>query len=445
MASIDELELLLKNPNESLTVEYKGWLDLGETPGRACLAKAAIAIANHGGGIVVLGMQEGKDGEFQSAARPDDIDRYTQDDVNQAINRFAEPEFHCELVFATHPDSNIEHAFIYVPGGRVPIMSKRDCDGVLAARKYYIRKPGPRSEEPTNGQEWHALINRCVAAGREQMLVSIRSIFQGTAGIVPQSRAEGAVLAEFTTLAKARWRQVTGSLPENDGARFPHGYYELAFEIVGADPLSSLGEMRGAMLEAGAIKHTGWGPFIQMTRKEYEPHIIDGAIEVWLGAPAERVLGRDAAHCDFWRADASGRLLLMRGYDEDSARDRDREPGQWTDITLPVWRVGEAILYVARLAERFGPDSSFIIRCLFFGLKGRRLTSFDGRRMIFDDHKCLDNVVSLDRQITTMQARDNLVEVLHSLLSPLYERYSFFALSKKLVAEEVERMTSGRF
>lgn len=442
-----ELLSLLDDPKETLTAEYKSWLDLGDTRGRALLAKAAIALANSGGGIIVLGMrtQESK-GPLESVPRPADIDRYTQDDVNTAINRFAEPEFHCELSFANHPVSKIEHAFVSVPGGMsVPVMSRRDCEGAIAARKCYIRKPGPRSEEPLDAQEWRELLDRCVVAGRESMLDSIRAIVHGRAGSVPLPRAAvGDALKDFTEASRSRWADLVASLPAGDPARFPHGHYELGFEILAAKPMENLSEMLRAMQQAGSVKHTGWGPFVRLHRTPYEPRIVGGAIETWLGQPAERVLERDSAHSDFWRADAAGRLVLLRGYDEDGALPA-REPGKWTDVTLPVWRVGEAILYVGRLAELFGDDLSFVVRCRFTGLRGRILTSFEARRMMFDERRCADEEVSVHRQITRAQARDNLVEVLHTLLSPLYERYSFFELSEKLVAEEIDRMTRNRF
>jgi hypothetical protein len=41
--------------------------------------------------------------------------------------------------------------------------------------------------------------------------------------------------------------------------------------------------------------------------------------------------------------------------------------------------------------------------------------------------------------------RDNLAEVLHQLLTPLYERFAFFRLPIILVEEELERMVRGRF
>src|SRR5690242_2536576 len=131
MPTAAELERLLLLPNESLTVEYKSWLDLTDNPGRATLAKAAIALANHDGGIIVLGMRakNAEGGALKSQTRPEELQRYNQDHVNAAINRFADPAFHCELMFVPHPQTGTEHAFVVVPGGiAVPVMSTRDCE-----------------------------------------------------------------------------------------------------------------------------------------------------------------------------------------------------------------------------------------------------------------------------------------------------------------------------
>jgi hypothetical protein len=445
MPSTAELLALLDEPNETLTAEFKGWLDLGETRGRAVLAKAAIALANSGGGIIVFGMrEEDDDTDLASTPRPEHVDRYSQDVVNQSINRFADPEFHCELSFAVHPDTSVEHAFVSVPGNLpVPVMSRRDCENVIAARRCYIRKPGPRSEEPQTAQEWRTLLDRCVRAGREEMLRAIRLALQGGAGSTPQPAA-GEALTAFTKSAKLRWGQLVQDLPPDDPARFPLGHYTLGFEMLANKGLPSLVELRRALHEAGTVKHTGWGPFVSSQRAEFQPRIVDGAIEAWLGASVERLLGRDPAHTDFWRADASGKLVLVRGYEEDGHA--GSVPGTTFDITLPIWRVGEAILYVGRLAEAFGDDNlSFLVRCRYQGLRGRTLTHLEGTRFLADVYRSLDDDVTLEGEVTREQVRDNLVEVLHRMLSPLYERFSFFELTQRMVAEEVERMTRNRF
>jgi schlafen family protein len=251
MPTPDELRRLLNAPNETLAIEYKSWLSFADNAGKATLAKAAIALVNHGGGIIVLGMRgDAQDrGALVSQPRPGDLRRYTQDDVNAAINRFADPAMHCELLFARHPATQTEHAFVIVPSNvATPVMSKRDCQGVLAAQRCYVRKPGPCSEEPFTGEEWRVLIDRCVRAGRESMLDAIRHIVQGHAGAVPAEDAL-ARLRAFARDGLARWQALTNASPANDPARMPHGYRELVFEILqhptGSDPRRTPAQVGG--------------------------------------------------------------------------------------------------------------------------------------------------------------------------------------------------------
>ena len=81
MPSLEELRPLVDLPIESPGVEYKDWLDLATNHGKATLAKHAIALANHGGGHVVLGFSEQAD-ELVSHPKPEEIPAITQDRVN---------------------------------------------------------------------------------------------------------------------------------------------------------------------------------------------------------------------------------------------------------------------------------------------------------------------------------------------------------------------------
>jgi hypothetical protein len=198
MATISELTALLEFPTEKLTVEYQFWLDINDNHGKATLAKAAIALANEGGGIVVLGMGEdkAKGGALNSQLRPDGISRYSQDAVNAAVNRFADPQLHCELAFADHPRTNLEHAFVLVPGGMTtPVMSTRSLDGVISQQRCDVRRPGPRTEEPHTSEEWRGVMERCLAARRESMLDAIRGIVQGHGTPTARAAAESVLIA----------------------------------------------------------------------------------------------------------------------------------------------------------------------------------------------------------------------------------------------------------
>jgi hypothetical protein len=474
MPTTAELQALLQFPVERLTIEYKSWLNLSENPRKATLAKAAIALANEGGGVIVIGMREdnAEGGALGSQPRPEGLERYSQDEINAAINRYADPQFHCELAFANHPDTNNEHAFVLVPGGMiVPVMCVRGSDGIIAPQKCYVRKPGPRSEEPFTAEEWRGVMERCIAARRESMLDAIRVIVQGHGSgvqvpvavdvreMVDRAAPEPAVghenpvrgaaphnaLVEFDSAALQRWNQLIQDLPADDDARMLLGHYEISFELMNVPAAPSAGELRQRMRIASEIRHTGWGPFVQLSRREFEPRILHGNIEAWLGNPVEDRMLRGSAHCDYWYASPAGLFFLLRGYDEDSIE--GTEPGSILDIVLPIWRIGETLLYASRIARTYAENPRISVRCRFTGLNNRRLGAVERERRFFmdDTRICHDGEVELVTEATAAEMDDNLVEVLHSLLVPLYERFNFFELPLDLVRTEVGRMRSNRF
>lgn len=62
-----QLEALVASPREDLGVEIESWLDLTNKDDCATLAKTIIALANHGGGFIILGMRETEAGKFEEA------------------------------------------------------------------------------------------------------------------------------------------------------------------------------------------------------------------------------------------------------------------------------------------------------------------------------------------------------------------------------------------
>lgn len=445
MPTIDELRPLLGEPREDLAVEYKTWLDLTTNEHRAVLAKAAIALVNHGGGYIVLGFED-QGHQLAATVRPAGVPDVTQDAVNAAIKRFATPEFHCGLYNVPHPITQAIHPIIVVPGPlTVPVMSKRDCAGVISQNRCYIRKPGPRSEEPQTADDWRALLRRCVLAGREDMLEAIRSIVSGrveTAPLPPNEREE---LSAFCNAARARWAELVAELPDGSPGGLSLGSYELGFSLVGAEPAPGLAELQKRLEAARAIKLTGWSVFLSMGTPEWAPYPHEDFVEAWIGRPISRERTfTDAAHADFWRASREGKLYTIRGYTEDGLPNLVT-PGTAIDVTLPVWRVGEGILFAIRLAETFSDVDAIAVECRFSGLKNRHLTSLNHDRAVFNDDVSHAQDVTLVGQASLHQLRDNLTEFLHQLLAPLYERFSFFALPLELVDTELGRLRGGRF
>ena len=115
MPSIQELQPLINQPREDLGAEYKDWLDITKNEHKALLAKAAIAMANHGGGFIAIGFAENAGG-LTSHPQSNQTPEITQDSINGTVARYCSLSFHCQLYFVEHPSTKVRHPVIAVPG-----------------------------------------------------------------------------------------------------------------------------------------------------------------------------------------------------------------------------------------------------------------------------------------------------------------------------------------
>lgn len=441
MAITNDLQQLFRLQAETLATEFKGWLDLSKPEGRAPLAKAAIALANHDGGTIIIGMREAADAPVGSTPRPATIPRYSADAVNAAINKYAEPHIHCDVVHLLHPTTGHEHAFVIVPGGHtVPVMSVKDFPGTIMSQRCYIRKRGPKSEEPFTAEEWRALINRCVQNGRESLLDAFRIILQGQS-LGPVSPAQIDRLQQFRDQSLERWRHRIEKLSDDHPSRFVHGCYEQTYRIHDVAPVTGLTELRDRMRKASEVKLTGWGPFVFLERKPIAPIPAGDCLEAWIGNPADGV--RDGRHADFWRAHPDGLFYELRSHDEDFT---DKAvPGTALDLTIPIWRIGETLLYMARIATLFGEDPEISIFVEYRGLMNRKMKSLFEWRYLSYDRECAVDSVVMKGQARASVIHENTVEVLLPLLAPLYEAFDFTPLTAELITHELAKFRNSRF
>jgi predicted HTH transcriptional regulator len=172
-----EIVALLDHPREDLNTEIKDWLDLADKGARANLARELLALANHGGGYVLVGFKETTTGWTASGACPHELAHYSQDEINNILKAHAEPVFEC---YTYHLQSGVgdDHVVIQVPGDHtVPIRARGGPpNSRLTDHAYYIRRPGPESAPPDNASEWDELISRCVDNNHQRNVDSMRRI-----------------------------------------------------------------------------------------------------------------------------------------------------------------------------------------------------------------------------------------------------------------------------
>jgi hypothetical protein len=442
LSDLRQLQPLVAYPRESLEIELKGWLDLSIAADAAVLIKAVLALANHGGGYILIGFHEtGGAWQPDEANRPTDLSQFDQDVLNGLVARYSEPPFHCELHHVPHSETGDLFPVIVVPPGRVPIRAKRDSPDARQVRKdsYYIRRPGPASETPQTGQEWDDFLRRCVTNDRERLLDDIRRILGARAlAPVPPLPTWTEQLDEWAHESLARWRERVAEANEDDLYR--HGVVTYSYILEGDfDPLPPPRFLE--VVERAKGRETGWPMWLVFRgRDTMSPRPVDGTIEAIF---LDNTFG-DPSHADFWRAHPEGRMFLLRGYEEDSDPER-RPPGTAFDFTLPVWRFGEALLHSERLAQELGDPTAIVhFRASWSGLRGRALTALWSRRFVSENRIAQQESIASYVHVPAADITPRLPELLQELLAPLYTVFDFFEMPPRVVDEELAEMRSGR-
>ncbi|BCM17614.1 helix-turn-helix domain-containing protein [Mesorhizobium sp. J8] len=254
--------------------------------------------------------------------------------------------------------------------------------------------------------------------------------------------------ARFVRDAFERWRELVSPLPQDSPARFPNGWYRFDYWLEGELKTLELSAFE-IILQNALVRKTGWPPFWIPVREAVKPYEINGLIECWLPPESDdikRGFG-GPAFCDFWRAAPSGRMFLIRGYQEDG--EETFPAGSILDTTLPLWRMGEVLLHAQSLAAllRKGPSSSVVVhfRAMFSGLAGRVLRSWANplSDLLVQGHPARSDEAVLEATLPADAIEDRLAEYLTPLLASLYDRFGVAGLSLNRVEAEVHRLLNS--
>jgi hypothetical protein len=231
----------LLSPSEALDFEVKQWLDMSDVEHQGLVAKALIALENHGGGFLLFGYKEDSAKKLvPDPKRPASLEPYLTDSINAVIKRRAEPNFHAQVTLQRHPQTGEEYPLVRVTGStRVPVRSdSKTPNGTLKENVYYIRAPGPESRAPLNAAEWDALLRRVVLNHREEIIALLRAFLPvgGTFGAPPEPN-EVERLQEFLSSSVKQWVKLNSSLDATHPARISFGHYIFAARLAGTPNL----------------------------------------------------------------------------------------------------------------------------------------------------------------------------------------------------------------
>lgn len=291
-----------------------------------------------------------------------------------------------------------------------------------------------------------------IAFDRGERTLSLAKAFDilRVIGLVEEPLSNEGSQEIFVQDAFARWRELTKDLPKNSPGRFPAGWYRIDYAIEGDIKDIELHKFTDVLRQA-VVPHTGWPMLWLPKRAELQAHEIDGVIECWLPPGDKGNFDRmfyDAAHCDFWRAAPTGRVILIRGYQEDA---QETFPaGTIFDTTLPIWRTGEAFLHAAKLAKLIArdPDKATIrLRMLYTGLQGRDLRAWASPHSVdyFGGGRSRTDEAMLEGTAPVADIENNLAGYVIPIVGSLFERFGVTGISDAFIVSELTRMRNNRF
>ena len=442
-----DLSDLVENPREDLSIECKGWLDLADNLQRAKIARHLAALANHGGGYLLLGFS---DDLTPDQHRPTDVRIYNRDVFSDIVRRYLTPRFQCEVTQVTAANGD-DFPIVRVPGhGSVPIAVKADGpkgrsggpQGIRAG-VYYIRKPGPESAPIIGAEEWAPLIRRCVLNDRDGLLRDFSTLMhQRDQSILDGGRQ----LAKWHRKGELRFLEL---LPDDIASRWPvsinENRYQLSY-LISAEEEEALqvGELARILeeinVEVRATVWTGWSMFYPFTRPDIAPKLYPENVDGTGGDVLECNLlvdGEfDISLPDYWRLAPDGRVTLVRAYREDRARSAtslQRTSGAWLSPETVVRETTELVTHARLLARYFEEPTRISFRCTWLGLRGRQFADFDPAIYWGQGH-----IASADRRTTegewpvAMMAA-SWSRIVSELCSPVLNLFGFTRCSAEFV------------
>jgi hypothetical protein len=317
------LTKLVDHRREELNIDYKQWLDLSEIRARAKLAKHICALANFGGGWIVLGVD---DNGTHSEPYPANLNSYSQDTINQIVGTYLAPNVHCNVLYGISNITRKPYPIIRIPShGTVPIVAK--ANGPLVGKKvegiiqgcYYTREPGPKSAPITSPEQWRDIIHRCVVNERTSLLSSIGRLFDRPASVESMPRLDQALKHAWKYWDSIQLQSGWLSDPKTNAAAYSFRLHKDTDQAVDSLSLQALQRaIAGASDTAYTQVHTGWAFFLSSGGKD-RPHVF----------LHENVEGYEAAMVTdgqryqsvptMWRATGDGIGIEIRLYREDSA------------------------------------------------------------------------------------------------------------------------------
>lgn len=201
---------LLEFPAERQDVEYKSSEPFdGKSDFSLKLLKHIQAMANSGGGSIVIGFTEGGAKPYEpDPNHTDDLAKtYDPTAVSKAVNASVARGQSVEL--SVHPTALKVTGRVYPiitvqPFKDDPVVCRTDRGKILRQGFVYVRRPGAETSEVSRPEDWKDLIDRCVERRQDEFLQRLSKMLDAMAGKAPPQQDALESLDEWTNQMRER-------------------------------------------------------------------------------------------------------------------------------------------------------------------------------------------------------------------------------------------------
>jgi hypothetical protein len=421
-----QYKAILDEPNESLAVEYKEWLDLSRPEVRANLARHIAALANFGGGTIVLGIT---DAMHFAGNNPFPNPPCNRDVIASIVKKHLDPPFQCDVRQVVSSLGNTHPIVIVPPHGATPICAKANgpADGNktigIIQGTYYTRKPGPESARLETPAEWAPIMRRCAMHDRAAILGALDAALRGS-GPPPSSVADA--LKSWHDAANKEFLKDAGPL------NTPQSYWQVSYAVERDNKQMLRQEnlveiLRQVYAEVQDTVRSGWNMLDPQGSGSLRPYFLNDPTS---GQGDEDFLELSTLKDEqgsiltyLWRVSADGKATSIRQYWEDLPQQQVPPAGTWTSPNWMVRSLAEIVRHARGMTERFDNPTAVSFRCEWHGLLDRELYSPNTMWSLANSKSRVDHKTATGSYPVTMLT-NRWPEVVAELVAPLMRSFS---------------------
>jgi hypothetical protein len=456
MFSKEEIQKIIKNPHESLAIELKDWLNPDIPSDKAKIIKAAIAMRNNDGGLLIIGIK--KDGKPNLQDAPDDVKGiFNIDKIQGLITNHSSESFEVAIFYPEREDKKFV-AITIPPGIKTPVATKKPLvdennKNIVEKDCVFVRSLDSNNTPSTTSvtyKDWPKLVEKCfdnreADIGRflRRHLANISNLPEILNFLGEKKQKEQQTIEEqtynFIEESLTRYNEIVS---ERKATIPPHGAMEIAAIINGEfKKLSTNRDFLNLILSSNP-DYTGWPIWVDsrsFTDTTARPYVFKG---YWESFIAHFDTGWN--DLDFWRISPLGRFYLRTGLQDDISGSKVQHTRLKTlDFGLVVLRVAEAIAVAIAFAKAMECDeeSSVFFAFRWTALKDRILSSWanPGRHLSYE-RKCFQNDVISYIEIPVNVPKSALYSYAHEINKSLFELFEGFQLSESVTEDLVTRL-----